>query len=50
MSYAACKNDYNSGTQLNLANYNSWYGLIYFDFTNQTEKVTRDPKTADIPM
>ena len=33
-----------SGTQLNLANYNSLYPLIYFDLTYQTEKVTRDPK------
>ena len=38
------KNNYNSGTQLNIANYNSLYSLIYFDLTYQTEKVTRDPK------
>ena len=38
------KNDYNTGTQLNTANYNSLYPLIYFDLTNQSEKVTRDPK------
>lgn len=38
------KNDYNTGTQLNLANYNSLLPLIYFDLTCQTEKVTRDPK------
>ena len=44
MSYAKRKNDYNSRTQQNLANFNSLYGLIYFDLTNQTEKVTRDPK------
>ena len=31
-------------TQLNLANYNSLFPLIYFDLTYQTEKVTRDPK------
>ena len=44
MSYAMKKNDFNSGTQLNLANYNSLYSLIYFDLSYQTEKVTRDPK------
>jgi len=43
MSYAA-RSDYNNGTQLNLANFNSLYGMIYIDLTNQTEKVTRDPK------
>ena len=44
MSYAMRKNDYNTGTQLNLANYKSLYSLIYFDLSYQTEKVTRDPK------
>ena len=44
MSYAMRKNDYNTGTQLILANYNSLYGLIYFDLSYQTKKVTRDPK------
>jgi len=44
MSYASRKNDYNTGTQLNLANYTSLYGLIYFDLTYQKEVVTRDPK------
>ena len=44
MAYAMRKNDYNTGTQLNTANYNSLYPLIYFDLTNQSEKVTRDPK------
>ena len=38
------KNDYNTGTQLSLANYNALYGLIYFDLSYQAEKVTRDPK------
>ena len=38
------KNDYNTGTQLNLANYNSLFPLIYFDLNYQTEKVTRDPE------
>lgn len=44
LSYAARRNDFNTGTQLNLANFNGLYGMIYFDLTNQTEKVTRDPK------
>ena len=44
MSYAMRKNDYNTGTQLNLANYNSLYSVIYFNLEFQTEKVTRDPK------
>ena len=44
MSYGMTKNNYNSGTQLNLTNYNSLYAIIYFDLSYQTEKVTRDPK------
>ena len=44
MSYADRKNDYNTGTQLNLSNYKSLYSLIYFDLSYQTERVTRDPK------
>ena len=44
MAYSMRKNDYNTGTQLNLANHNSLFPLIYFGLTYQTEKVTRDPK------
>ena len=44
MAYAMRKNDYNTGTQLNLAKYNSLFPLIYFDLTYQTEKVTSDSK------
>ena len=44
MAYAMRKNDYNTGTQLNIANYNSLYPLIYFNLTYQSEMVTRDPK------
>ena len=44
MSYAFRKNDYNTGTQLNVSNFSSLYGLIYFDLTYQKEVVTRDPK------
>ena len=43
MSYAMRKNDYNSGTQLNLSNFDSLYPLIFFDLSFQM-KVTRDPK------
>ena len=38
------KNDYSSGSQLNLSIYESLYPLIFFDLSFQTEKVTRDPK------
>jgi len=44
MSYAMRKNNFNSGTQLNLSNYNSLYPLIFFDLSYQAEKITRDPK------
>ena len=44
MSYAYRKNDFNTGTQLNLPNFTSLYGLIYFDLTYQKETPTRDPK------
>ena len=44
MSHAFRKNDYNSGTQLNVSNFTSLYGLIYFDLSFQKEVVTRDPK------
>ena len=44
MAYASRKNDYNTGTQLNPANFTSLYGLIYFDLTYQKETPTRDPK------
>ena len=44
MAYSYKRNDFNTGTQLNLSNYNSLYGLIYFDLSYQAERVTRDPK------
>ena len=37
MAYAMRKNDYKSGTQLNLANYDSLYLLIFFYLFFQTE-------------
>ena len=45
MAYAMRKNDYSSGTQLNLATYDSLYHLYFLIFFFiQTEKVARDPK------
>ena len=44
MNYSWKKNDYNTGTQLNVSNYASLYPLIYFDLSYQTEQVSRDPK------
>ena len=44
MTYAFRKNDYNTGTQLNLSNFTALYELVYFDLTYQKELVTRDPK------
>ena len=44
MAYGMRKNDYNTGTQLNMSNYNSLYGLIFFDLSFQPERITRDPK------
>ena len=35
MIYSWKKNDYNIGTQLNIANFKSLYGLIYFDLSYQ---------------
>ena len=44
ISFAFRKNDMNTGTQLNIHNFTSLYGLVYFDLTYQKEAVTRDPK------
>ena len=44
IAYAMRKNDYNTGIQLNIENYNSLYSMIYFNLSFKTEKVTRDPK------
>ena len=44
MSYGMRKNDYNTGTQLNLSNYNSLYPIIFFNLSYQAERVTNDPK------
>lgn len=44
MNYSWKKKDYNTGTQVNIANFKSIYSLIYFDLSYQTEQITRDPK------
>ena len=44
MAYSFRKNDYNTGTQINLSNFATLYGLIYFDLSYQKEDITRDPK------
>ena len=44
MNYSWKKNDYNTGTQLNVSNWESIYPLLYFDLSYQTEEVSRDPK------
>ena len=44
MSYAFRKNDLNTETQLNMHNFASIYGLVYFDLTYQKEVATQDPK------
>ena len=38
------KNDYNTGTQLNIANFTSLYPLIFFDLSYQADQVSRNPK------
>ena len=44
MSYGMRKNDFNTGTQINMSNYTSLFPLIFFDLSYQSEQVTRDPK------
>ena len=44
MNYSWKKNDYNTGTQLNVTNWESIYPLLYFDLSYQAEQVSRDPK------
>ena len=44
MNYSWKKNDYNTGTQLHVSNYESLYPLIYFDLSYQADQVSRDPK------
>ena len=44
MNYSWKKNDYNTGTQVNVENWDSIYSLLYFDLSYQPESITRDPK------
>ena len=44
MNYSWKKNDYNTGTQLNVSNWESLFPLLYFDLSYQAEQVSRDPK------
>ena len=39
MAYAMRKNDYNTGTQLNLANFGSLYSLVYFDLQGKGAEI-----------
>ena len=41
------KNDYNTGVQLQLANFQKLYPIIYFDLRNTKESVTGDPKRTN---
>ena len=41
------KNDYNTGVQLQLANFEKLYPIIYFDLRNTKESVTDDPKQLE---
>ena len=44
IQYRYRKNDYNTGTQPNTANYATLYPVIYFDLRAVKESVTGDPK------
>ena len=44
INYRYIKNDYNSGTQLNDANFYSIYPIIYFDLRSAKESVSDSPK------
>ena len=56
MAYAMRKNDYNTGTQLNLANFGSLYSLVYFDLVeikvskSQAQKVGGSLFSALFPL
>ena len=41
------KNDYNTGVQLQIANFEKLYPIIYFDLRNTEESVTGDPKKLE---
>ena len=41
------KNDYNTGVQLQLANFEKLYPIIYFDLRNTKESATDDSKKLE---
>ena len=44
MSYSWKENDCNTGTQVNVLNYESLYPLIYFNLTYQADSAAKHPK------
>lgn len=44
LNYSYRKNDYNTGVQLNVANYSNLFPIIYFDLRENKTNVTNDPK------
>ena len=42
------KNDYNSGTQLQVANFSKLYPILYFDLRSAKESLTGDPKSLTL--
>jgi len=48
INYRYRKNDYNSGVQLQLANFEKLYPIIYFDLRNTKESVTGDSKKLEL--
>jgi len=44
MAYSWKENDYDTGTQVNVHNFESLYPLIYFNLNYQADSATRDPK------
>ena len=47
MNFRYRKNDYNTGVQLQLANFVKLYPIIYFDLRNTEKSVTGDPKKLE---
>ena len=48
INYRYRKNDYNSGVQLQLANFEKLYPIIYFDLRNTKESVTGDSRKLEL--
>ena len=42
------KNDYNSGTHMQVANFSKLYPILYFDLRSAKESVTGDPKSLTL--